>query len=139
MTFYLVMILIVAALGLVLWARSVPRPQNLGVRPSGDLAACLDTPNCISSKALDESQRMAPWPLPGAAEDARERLLLILHLLPNVKIVAEDELYIAAEFRVAQIFIDDVEFQIDPQEQVVLYYLSNSLLRDTVWMWQRKW
>ena len=127
MTFYLVMTVTVLALALVLWARSVPRPQDLGPRPNGDLAACPDTPNCISSKALGEPHGMDPWPFPGEAAAARERLLLILRLLPNVKIIAEDEFYIAAEFRIAQIFIDDVEFQIDPQEQVVHFRSASRL------------
>ena len=118
-TFYLVMISVVVILGLVLWARSVPRSQDLGVSAAGELASCDGASNCVSSMATNQDQFMEPWPYSGATEGARERLLLILRLLPNVKIIAEEETYLAAEFRVAQLFIDDVEFLIDPQVRVV--------------------
>ena len=119
MTSYFVMIGVVVILGLVLWARSVPRSQDLGVSPSGELAACPDSPNCISSTASKPEQFLEPWPYAGSAEQARARLLLILRLLPNVKLIAEGETYLAAEVRVAQLFVDDVEFLIDPQQRVV--------------------
>lgn len=119
MGFYLVMIVIVVCLGFVLWARSVPRPEGLGPGADGRLAPCPDTPNCVSSTAGDDTHFMEPWPYSGTTEEARERLLLILRLLPDVKVIVDDETYIAAEFRVAQIFVDDVEFLIDPQNRLV--------------------
>ena len=126
-TFYLVMIGVVVILGLVLWARSVPRSQELGVNAAGELATCNEAPNCISSMASKPEQFMEPWAYSGSTEVARERLLLILRLLPNVKIIAEDETYLAAEFRVAQLFIDDVEFLIDPQIRVVHFRSSSRI------------
>jgi uncharacterized protein (DUF1499 family) len=127
MTFYLLMIGVVVVLGLVLWARSVPRAHDLGVRPSGELAPCPDKPNCVASTASKPEQFLAPWPYTGSSEEARARLLLILRLLPNAQVIADEELYLAAEFRVAQLFMDDVEFRIDPQQQVVHFRSASRL------------
>jgi uncharacterized protein (DUF1499 family) len=129
MGFYLVMVGIVVVLVLVLWARSVPRPEGLGPGAGGRLAPCPDTPNCVSSMATDETHFMEPWPYTGSAADARSRLLLILRLLPDVKIVTQDQLYIAAEFRVAQVFVDDVEFLIDPQSHLVHFRSASRIGR----------
>jgi uncharacterized protein (DUF1499 family) len=129
MGFYLVMVGIVVILGLVLWARSVPRPADLGPGPDGKLAPCPDTPNCVSSMASDEEHAMEPWPYTGTTEEAHARLMLILRLLPDVKVVAEDKTYIGAEFRVGQIFMDDVEFLIDPQNRLVHFRSASRIGR----------
>lgn len=129
MGFYLVMVVIVVALGLVLWARSVPRPDELGVRPGGTLAPCPGSPNCVSSLARDDTHFMEPWAYSGATEEAHARLMLILRLLPDVEVVEQDETYIGAEFRVGKIFVDDVEFLIDPLNRLVHFRSASRLGR----------
>lgn len=59
---------------------------------------------------------MAPLPLLGDADGTRTRLLELLAAEPRVKVVAEQERYIRAEFtsRVLR-FVDDVEFVIGAQ------------------------
>jgi len=129
MTFYLLMVGVVVILGLVLWARSVPRSADLGVNTSGELAACPDSPNCISSMASKPEQFLAPWTYTGSVDEARGRLLLILRLLPNAEVIADEGNYVAAEFRVAQLFMDDVEFLIDPLQKVVHFRSASRLGR----------
>lgn len=79
----------------------------------GRLATCPDTPNCVSSQAADARHAIAPLPLVGDAASSRARLLDILAGEPRVRVIAQQENYIRAEFtsRLWR-FIDDVEFLI---------------------------
>ena len=65
------MLLILAMIGLLGMSFMAGKPDNLGVT-SGKLAACPDTPNCVSTQTSNESQRMEPVvfsrPLPDAIE-----------------------------------------------------------------------
>lgn len=95
------------------------RPGNLGVH-NGQLAECPSTPNCVSTMATRESQRMDPIEFEGTADVARARLREILAKLPRTKVITDEPGYLHAEcstrlFR----FVDDVEFLIDEQEKVI--------------------
>ncbi len=95
------------------------RPDNLGLH-DGQLAECPSTPNCVSTTATPESQRMDPIRFEGTADEARVRLREILAKLPRMKIITDDPNYLHAEcstrlFR----FVDDVEFLIDEQAGVI--------------------
>jgi uncharacterized protein (DUF1499 family) len=85
------------------------RPQGLGVR-DGRLAACKRSPNCVSSQAnpVDAEHYIAPLHASmGALREA-------LHGMARVKVVAENENYVYAEFRTPLMrFVDDVEFYFD--------------------------
>ncbi len=95
------------------------RPDNLGVH-NNKLAACPNTPNCVSSQAEDDSHRMAPIPFHDDAEQALARLKTVLAAQPRTTIVSADGDYLHAEcvsliFR----FVDDVEFLVDPDAKVI--------------------
>ncbi|MBL8413756.1 MAG: DUF1499 domain-containing protein [Propionivibrio sp.] len=89
-------------------------PANTGQNGS-TLAPCPASPNCVSSLASAESQRVAALPYSGDAAQAQSRLLGVLKGMERVHIVRVEEAYIHAEFRSALLgFVDDVEFLFDP-------------------------
>lgn len=89
-------------------------PLNLGVT-EGRLAPCPDSPNCVSSQAADESQRIEPLRYTGDTTQARNRLLTVLNRMERVQIRQAGPEYLHAEFSSAWFgFVDDVEFQFNP-------------------------
>ena len=95
------------------------RPSNLGVR-DGNLAACPESPNCVSSQMTDETHRIDPLPYSGSGAVALARLSAIVRSLPRTKIVTERPDYVHAEFtsRIFR-FVDDVEFLGDDRAKVI--------------------
>ena len=89
-------------------------PANTGQNGSR-LAPCPASPNCVSSLASVESQRVEALRYSGDAAQAQSRLLSVLRGMERVHIVRVEEAYIHAEFRSALLgFVDDVEFLFDP-------------------------
>jgi uncharacterized protein (DUF1499 family) len=89
-------------------------PTNPGLNESR-LAPCPASPNCVSSLASTESQRVEALRYSGDAAQAQSRLLNVLKGMESVRIVHLEEDYIHAEFRSALLgFVDDVEFLFDP-------------------------
>lgn len=93
------------------------RPDNLGVT-DGRLAACPNSPNCVSTQATDAQHKIEPYSYDGSPEEAIERLKAAIATLPRIEIVTEEANYIHAEatsllFR----FVDDVEFYVNPGEK----------------------
>lgn len=95
---------------LLLAACSGSPPENLGVR-DGRLAPCPASPNCVSSQASDAQHQIEPLPLSGDPSRTRARLLAVLASEPRVRLVAQSDQYLRAEYssRVLH-FVDDVEF-----------------------------
>ncbi len=92
-----------------------------GQRPSNSslighlLAPCPDSPNCVSSQASVESQRVDPLRYSGDAAAAQLRLLSVLKAMKRATVVHADAVSIQAEFRSALFgFVDDVTFYFDP-------------------------
>ncbi|CDH43708.1 DUF1499 domain-containing protein [Candidatus Contendibacter odensensis] len=106
-------LVIVAALALNGCSGGRP-PLNLGVT-EGRLAPCPDSPNCVSSQAADENQRIEALRYTGDTTQARNRLLAVLNRMERVHLRQADADYLHAEFSSAWFgFIDDVEFQFNP-------------------------
>lgn len=96
-----------------------PRPAGLGT-PDGRLAACPESPNCVHSQATDPRHRVPPLPFAGPPEAALQRLKEQLAQTPGTRLVEEDDLYLAYEFRSRLWrFVDDVEFLADATAQVI--------------------
>ena len=105
-------LIIVAALALSGCSGGRP-PLNLGVT-EGRLAPCPDSPNCVSSQAAHENQRIEPLRYTGDTAQARNRLLTVLNRMERVQIRQAGPEYLHAEFSSAWFgFVDDVEFQFD--------------------------
>jgi uncharacterized protein (DUF1499 family) len=89
------------------------RPSQIGAT-AGRLAACPDSPNCVSSQNDDPRHAIAPFRYEGPAEKARERLIEAVSGMKRARIVVAEERYLRAEFTSALFrFVDDVEFLLD--------------------------
>lgn len=120
-----IVIAVVAALfalmRFVLIPNASPRPENLGV-DDGQFAACPRSPNCVSSQAdeSDNTHYIDPLPMRDTVDATRQALVSIIEELPRSEVITSDENYIHAEFRSLTMgFIDDAEFYIDPNANVV--------------------
>jgi uncharacterized protein (DUF1499 family) len=86
----------------------------------GKLYPCPNSPNCISTQALDDNHRMAPISLYGSLKESKNRLLKIVKTLKRIKIISEEDNYVHIEVRTAVFkFIDDVEFFFDENAKVI--------------------
>ena len=83
-------------------------PQNIGIN-NGRLAACPESPNCVSSFESDETHGIAPL----AADLPQIEQVLIG--TSGANIVRMEQNYLYAEFTSRIMgFVDDVEFLFDP-------------------------
>ena len=81
----------------------------------GRLEPCPSSPNCVSSLARVESQRVDALRYDGDGTPAQARLLRVLNEMARVSVISADASYVHAEFRSALFgFVDDVEFHFDP-------------------------
>ena len=98
-------------------AHSIPAPESVG---TGDLAPCPDTPNCVSSQATSDAQRVEPLTYTDTPAEARERLQTVLSEQPRSEIITQTDTYIHAVFRSPTMgFPDDVEFVFDDESGVI--------------------
>ncbi len=103
------------------------RPQHLGIK-DGLLAACPDSPNCVSSQAQDASHHTAAMTYVGSRKDALTKLKQIIDVMENTDIVTETEDYLHAEFTSKLMgFVDDLECYL-PAEKSLIHLRSASRL-----------
>jgi uncharacterized protein (DUF1499 family) len=106
-------LLLLPITGLALLSAFSRRPSNLGVI-DGHLAACPDSPNCVSTEASERQHHMEALSFHGSAREAMDRIKAIIASLPRTKLADERENYLHFEFTSALFrFVDDVEFLID--------------------------
>jgi len=87
---------------------------------NGKLHPCPKSPNCVSTQAIDEKQKMEPINYSGSLEDAKTKIISIINSLKRSKIITNEDNYIHIEFRTATFrFVDDVEFLFDDKEKVI--------------------
>ena len=92
-------------------ACSGTRPNDLGIIDN-QLKPCPDKPNCVSSFANKDDQKIDPL-TPEIVSIATLKQLLAN--IPRTKIVAESNNYLHVEFKSALMgFVDDVEFLLAP-------------------------
>ena len=104
-----------------LFSFSGKQPQDLGVN-NGQLKACPNTPNCVSSQApnSDQEHAIAPFSYSGSATDAINRLKTIIEGMERSTINEVSDNYLYAEFSSKIMgFVDDVEFYAPPGESVI--------------------
>jgi uncharacterized protein (DUF1499 family) len=95
------------------------RPANLGAE-GGRLAPCPDKPNCVCTQDADEAHRIEPLRYEGTAEESMNRLRAMLEAWPRTRVVTAADGYLHAECRSRLFrFIDDVEFLLDREGQVI--------------------
>jgi len=116
---------LLVSLGFAMMSATARRPKSLGVR-NGRLAPAPDSPNCVSTQADREHQRMDSIPLTVDPVDAMALLKRVVTTMPRTQIVTSDDNYLHAEFTSALFrFVDDVEFFLD-REQRVIHFRSAS-------------
>jgi uncharacterized protein (DUF1499 family) len=95
------------------------RPDDLGVN-AGKLASCPASPNCVNSQSQDAAHFIEPISYQGSGEAAIEQLAKIITAQPRTKIITQESNYLNAEFSSQLMgFVDDVEFYLNPQENVI--------------------
>ena len=102
---------------LLLAACAGDRPTNLGVT-NGTLAACPDSPNCVSSRALDARHRIEPLATGDDPDAAFARLIDIVRRRPDATVMEQTHTYLRVELRTTW-FIDDAEFLLDREHRQV--------------------
>jgi uncharacterized protein (DUF1499 family) len=86
------------------------------------LRACPNKPNCVSTRATDETHAIAPFPYKKPRAEAKEALKAVCTTLPRIKLVDEDESYLHYEFTSLLLrFVDDVEFLFDETTKTVQF------------------
>ncbi len=95
------------------------RPTHIGIQPGGKLAACPDTPNCVTSFASVDDKRHYIEPIEADADKWR-KLPRILAETPRITVMEQDENYLKAEAttRIWR-FVDDLEFLYDPTQSLI--------------------
>ena len=89
------------------------RPLQIGVT-GGRLAACPDSPNCISSQSSDKGHAIEPLRYMGSAESALRQLIETIRGMKRARVVTADGSYVHAEFTSFLFrFVDDTEFLLD--------------------------
>jgi uncharacterized protein (DUF1499 family) len=95
------------------------RPVDLGIT-DGKLAACPDSPNCVSSRSADEEHGIGPLAWEASPSEAVAKLKEIILSMERTTIITETDSYLHAEFKSATWgYVDDVEFQIDGESKVI--------------------
>ncbi|TWT58240.1 hypothetical protein KOR42_16110 [Thalassoglobus neptunius] len=106
-------------IGLAFLSMTSRRPDHLGV-VDGKLAPPPSSPNCVQTQTDSPEHKMSPWEYSGTAAEAKANLITILEELPRTNIVESTETYLHAEAKSLLFrFVDDVEFLIDEQSQLI--------------------
>lgn len=118
--YYLLLILAAGVVPLLRWINArIPHPAALGVE-QGRLAACPDSPNCVSSQAEAAGARVEPLRFSGGPDVIPGRIKAAVGGLRGATLVGEGPGYLRYEFKSPLWgFVDDVEFLVAPKEGVV--------------------
>jgi uncharacterized protein (DUF1499 family) len=95
--------------------------QTVEMNATNDrLAPCPESPNCVSSLSEDKSHYVEPLTYMATLEEAREKLISIIHSMKRSEIITAEMNYIHATFKSALFgFVDDVEFSFDDQRKII--------------------
>ena len=118
---YLIVAVAVYGLALLLISMLSTAPQDLGVR-QGRLAACPDSPNCISTFADsdDSVHYLAAVSYRGDSGELLEKIKSYMKSHERALVKKESELYLYFECRTLLCrYIDDVEVYLDEKEHLI--------------------
>jgi len=110
-------VVVILCTALLLSACAGDRPANLGVI-NGALAACPDSPNCVSSQASDERHRIEPFATGDDPDAAFARLAEIVRRRPDATVLNSTDTYLRVELRTT-FFTDDAEFLLDRERRLI--------------------
>jgi len=87
---------------------------------AGKLAPCPDSPNCVSSLAVDSKHLVAPLSFNGDPQAAWDALKTVILKQKRTRITRIDDHYLHAECRSLVFrFVDDLEFLLVPDERLI--------------------
>jgi uncharacterized protein (DUF1499 family) len=96
------------------------RPTNIGIQPSGQLAPCPRTPNCVNSFSQDATHIIEPLTYQSTPTEAMTNLKTVIQNMERTNIITESDNYLYAEFKSKLMgFVDDVEFLMDESAKVI--------------------
>jgi uncharacterized protein (DUF1499 family) len=102
-------------------------PEKRGL-DEGNLLACPDKPNCVSTAIESSARYVAPFEYSGKREDAIATMVQIVSEMGNTTIQEEDDGYFWVECSSRMFgFIDDLEIYF-PAEKKLVYIRSASRL-----------
>ena len=112
-----------AARATLLWAICCVLPA-CAPRPDGGMAGsmfapCPTAPNCVSSDARDPRHAIAPFVPKSSPDDTWPQVRAAILALPRTRLVVDDKTHLHAECRSVVGFIDDLEIQLRPGENVL--------------------
>jgi uncharacterized protein (DUF1499 family) len=92
-----------------------------GIEPmSGRLASCPDSPNCVSSDAIDPSHHVSTFAIILPATEAWRLVREAVNDIPRTTITEVTDHYLHAECRSAVFrFVDDLELELRPGERII--------------------
>jgi uncharacterized protein (DUF1499 family) len=118
-------------------SRFIKRPDNVGLA-DGNIAPCLNMPNCVSTQSEDPRHQIEPLFYEGSAETAQDVLTNVILSMERSEIIEGKPGYIYAEFRTKGAgYTDDVEFVFVP-ETGIIHFRSSSRLPYYDWGVNRK-
>lgn len=86
------------------------------------LKPCPDSPNCVSTQSTQAAKKRAPLPFSGNPTEALKRLQALVTAMPRTKLITAQDNYLHFTFKTWPIpFIDDVEFLLDAEANVIHY------------------
>ncbi len=107
------------AAGLVISGCATTSPE-LGLTQGGKLSPCPDTPNCVSSDAMDYSHEIKPLMLGNDPRAAWRALVAYLRNNTRYTITVQVADYVRAEARSRLFrFVDDVEFHLRAEQRQI--------------------
>ncbi len=81
---------------------------------------CSATPNCVSSAEIGTSQYVEPLRYQGRLEEAKKRLLDVIHGFDRTQVLEDTGSYVRTTFTSFLFrFTDDVEFRIDDEKKLI--------------------
>jgi uncharacterized protein (DUF1499 family) len=84
------------------------------------LKSCPSSPNCVSTVASRDDQRMAPLPYSKALDVVLSRIRQVVLEEPRTALVENQGAYLHFTFKSALLgFVDDVEFELDERDKLV--------------------
>lgn len=93
---------------------------HINAENTTELPPCPNSPNCVSSSAVDSSHHIEPFPISKNGDTSLDILAQIIKALPRTKILEHNEVYLHTEFESRFFrFVDDVEFLVNEDQKVI--------------------
>ena len=90
------------------------------MKPHDQLAACPESPNCVSSEAQDPRHAVSPMQLAGNSDTEWADIQAVVNRLPRSRIVTATDRYLHATLKSRFLgFIDDLELLLDLQTKTI--------------------